>query len=252
MLEALKMLVQLQELDDALRDTRELGARLTKLRTENEESLAMFAGMLNERGERIDEARKFCAAKEAELKATEDDMRRSRGRMSSITNQRELNALNKELEIGRRNNTRRTEELTKLRAQLGEVEADHAQKTAERDTLVEQMKTLESQLEAELAEKERAAEVGQQKRKELSAKLDKPLLARYNRISRGRGGYAVALCNDGSCAACNVAPPPQVFIRLQRQQSIEACNNCQRLLVYTGEKVVENAQFSPGESDQNG
>ena len=249
MLEALSMLVQLQALDDALQDTRELRARLAKLRTDNQESLEMFATMLTERGEAIAEARKFCAAKELELKTTEDDMRRSRARLPSITNQRELNALNKELEIGRRNHTKRTEELTKLRLELEEVEADHAKKSAERDALAEQMTALEAQMVAELEEKDGQGEAGEAKRAELGAKLDKPLLSRYNRISKGRNGYAVALCNDGSCAACNVAPPPQTFIRLQKQQTVEKCNNCQRLLVYTGETVAENAAYVAAEED---
>jgi predicted nucleic acid-binding Zn-ribbon protein len=247
MLEALSILVQLQALDDALQDTRALRARLAKLRKENEESLEMFAAMLAERAERIEEARKFCTAKQNELKATEDDMRRSRARLPSITNQRELNALNKELEIGRRNHAKRTEELTKLRSELEEVETDHLKKSAERDALAEQMKALEEQMVAELAEKEARAEASQAERAAISNALDRPLLARYNRISRGRNGYAVALCNDGSCAACNVAPPPQTFIRLQKQQTVEKCNNCQRLLVYTGEAVAENAAYEAAE-----
>lgn len=251
MLEALSQLLELQALDDALRETREARKRLAKLRTENAESLEMFAGMLAERAERIDEARGFCKEKEAELKATEDDIRRSRARLPSITNQRELNALNKELEISRRNNTKRTEELAKLRAQLEEVEADHAKKTAERDALAEQMTALEEALVADVAAKDSQAEVNQQSRTALRATIDKPLLSRYDRISRGRGGYAVALANDGQCAACNVAPPPQVMIRLQRQSTIEKCNNCQRLLVFTGE-VVQGQEFVSGEFDQGG
>lgn len=249
MLEALSILVELQTLDDALQDTRELRARLEKLRTENEESLEMFAGMLLVRAERIEEARKFCTAKENELKTTEDDMRRSRARLPSITNQRELNALNKELEIGRRNHTKRTEELSKLRAELDEVETDHLKKSAERDALSEQMTALETQMVSDLEEKDGKAEAGQAQRTAISSKLDKPLLSRYNRISKGRNGYAVALCNDGSCAGCNVAPPPQTFIRLQKQLTVEKCNNCQRLLVYTGVAVAENAAYEAAEDE---
>lgn len=242
MLEALSMLIQLQELDDTLRETREARKRLTKLRAENAESLEMFAGMLAERATAIEEARTFCQEKEAEVKATEDDLRRSRARLPSITNQRELNALNKELEVGRRNNTRRTEELTKLKTQLAEVEADHAKKTAERDALAEKMTALEAELVADLEAKEEQAAVNQQRRVELRKQIERPLLSRYDRISRGRNGYAVASANSGSCAACHVAPPPQTFIRLQQQNTIEKCNNCQRLLVYTGEPIVVEAE----------
>ena len=49
--------------------------------------------------------------KEAEIKESEDNARRARGRMSSIRSQRELNALNKELDSARRMNLQRSEEL---------------------------------------------------------------------------------------------------------------------------------------------
>ena len=49
-------------------------------------------------------------------------LRRARARLPTITSQRELTALNKELESGRHRNQKRTEELLKLMQQLEEAE----------------------------------------------------------------------------------------------------------------------------------
>lgn len=239
MKDQLVMLVDLQRLDDELRETRETRARLEKMRAENAEALKAFDTMLAERAVNIGETREFCAEKEAELKGIEDDLRRSRARMPSITSQRELTALNKELDTSRRNNQKRNEELLKLMQQLEEVEADHKKKLAERDALATQMADIEGRLIARLANKEAAAQENSRRREDVRTRLDKQLLARYDRISKGRGGYAVAQVVAGSCGACNVNVPPQVYIRLQQGVTLEACNNCQRLLVFSLEAPAQ-------------
>ena len=43
---------------------------------------------------------------------------------------------------------------------------------------------------------------------------------------------AVSDCSDGRCGGCNMAVYPQVFIRVQRLESLESCNHCSRVLIY--------------------
>ncbi|MCB9546692.1 MAG: hypothetical protein H6706_12675 [Myxococcales bacterium] len=241
MKDTLALLVELQRLDDELRETREARATLEKLRAENAESLQVFEGILKERALRIAETREFCEEKENELKSIEDDNRRGRARLGTISSQRELTALNKELETARRNNQKRTEELVKLLGELEEVETDHRKKLAERDALAGQMKALEDELAERLAAKEASASQHNARRAEVRERIEKPLLARYDRISRGRNGLAVAQVLTGNCGACNMAVPPQVYIRLQKGESLEACNNCQRLLVFADSGDAEAA-----------
>jgi RNA polymerase sigma factor (sigma-70 family) len=93
--------------------------------------------------------------------------------------------------------------------------------------------------DARLANKEAAAQENSRRREDVRTRLDKQLLARYDRISKGRGGYAVAQVVAGSCGACNVNVPPQVYIRLQQGVTLEACNNCQRLLVFSLETPAQ-------------
>lgn len=233
MRETLAMLVELQQLDDALRELREAKAKLAKMREENASSLALFEKMLGEREQRIGETRAFVKEKEAEIQDADDKVRRSRTRLSSITSQRELTALTKELDTARRGNQQRSEELLKLMEQLEQAGADLDKKRGEREALAEQMKALEASLEAAVARGEEDAVHHTARRKELVAALPRDVIGRYERISRGRAGLAVAdLTTHGTCAACNIEVPPQTFIRLQRLDGYEICQNCQRMLVY--------------------
>jgi predicted nucleic acid-binding Zn-ribbon protein len=244
--QTLEMLVELQRLEDELRDLRTAKAELEALERDNAEALEGFDAMLAEQAARIDETKAFCEEKEAEIKETEEANRRSRTRLSGITNQRELNALNKELETQRRLTQQRNEELLKLMEQLEAAQADYAKRKAERDELAEQMKALEAELAARVEDKAALADQYTARRKELRGKLDRGLVSRFDRISRGRDGIAVADVVDGTCTGCRMQVPPQVFIRLQRMESLEQCQSCVRMLVWFAGVDGATAETSAG------
>ncbi len=232
MKQTLEMLVELQKLDDGLRDLRAAKAQLEKTQAENAENLEIFDEMLAERAVRIAEVQGFCNEKVDEIKDSEEQTRKSRARMSHITSQRELTALNKELDSARRSNLQKTEELKKLKEELEGAETDHAQRQAQRDGLSTQMSELEAELVQRIKTREEEAETFGQKREALRAEIERPLVGRYDRISKARDGLAVADVINGTCEGCNMQVPPQVFQRLMRCNSLENCQHCHRILVF--------------------
>jgi predicted nucleic acid-binding Zn-ribbon protein len=230
--QTLENLVELQGIDDALRDLREARTRLTSITKENAESLVVFDKMLSIVGDRIAETQTFCREKEDEIREAESNLSRSRQRMNSIQSQKELTALNKELDAARKASQSRAEELGKLQEQLRGVEVDHARRTEERNKLVGDMRAIEQHLTDEIAKKEASLDELQARRKALIGTLPRDLMSKYERISKGRNGVAVIPISTETCTGCNMAVPPQVFIRLMRTETLEACANCSRLLVY--------------------
>ncbi len=226
------MLVELQELDDNLRDLRESKKALDELRTQNAKDLELLDGMLATMEERLGESRSFVDEKAGEIEEKREDMRRARTRMAHITNQRELTAVNKELDSARRGIATNTEELGRLQEQLKASEADFEEKRTARDEMVAQMKAAEAERVATISDLEGHASEFNARRARIRESLRRDLVGRYDRISRGRDGQAVSDVIEGTCGGCNMAVPPQVFIRLQRMETLEQCNSCQRLLVY--------------------
>ncbi|MCB9522603.1 MAG: hypothetical protein H6702_04380 [Myxococcales bacterium] len=232
MRDVLAMLVELQGYDDALHDTRALQQRIEKLTVENAEGLALFDKMLEERAARIDDVGAFVDEKSDELVKLEETTRRSRGKMGAVTNQRELAALNKEMDIQRRMSQSLTAELAKLREELAEAEKDQAEKQAERDALAQRMAEVEGELKAQLTEKLAAASEIQGKREDLRKRMPPRERGRYDRIAKARQGKAVADVEDGCCVACKMRVPPGVHQKVLRLNSLEMCQSCQRLLVW--------------------
>jgi predicted nucleic acid-binding Zn-ribbon protein len=238
--QTLLQLVDLQSIDDALRDLRESLARLVAVEKENAESLVGFDAILQGLSDRIAETQRFMREKEDEVREIDANLQRSKQRMTGVQNNRELMALNKELESSRNANRLRTEELVRLQEILTKAEADHAQKQRERDALSVDMVALAQSLREEIAQKEAGLETLNARRVEVRATLSRELIARYDRISKGRNGLAVVGVPNGTCGGCNMAVPPQVFIRLQRLETLEACANCIRLLVYMPALLAEH------------
>jgi predicted nucleic acid-binding Zn-ribbon protein len=229
--ETLAMLVELQGLEDALRDLRINRARLATLRSENTQTKALFEEMLTRQKEQIDETQGFCSEKEEDIKAAEESARRARTRLTGVTSQRELTALNKELEIARRVNRQRTEEVVKLLDQLEAAQATYVSKESEWAALEVEMQSLEASLVSDIEVRESQASDHRARQADLRSKFDKTVLARFDRVSKGRGGQAVANVVNAVCSACQVAVAPQQLIRLMRMASLESCQNCRRMLV---------------------
>jgi len=230
--ETLEFLVELQDLEDALRDLRITKSTYDKLAAENIETRGFFEQRLGGLEGQIEDCRSFCKEKRGEIEESESNARRSRQRMASITSQRELNALNKEIDIARRQNQTRNEELKKLTDELEAAQADYDEKKTNYEALCAQMTEVEDELRMRIETKESEASTQRARQVELRSVVDKPMLSRFDRILGGRDGVAVANVVNEICGACRMAVPPQSFIRLQTFKSLEQCQNCRRILVF--------------------
>jgi predicted nucleic acid-binding Zn-ribbon protein len=61
--------------------------------------------------------------------------------------------------------------------------------------------------------------------------LPAQLYRRYDMI-RSKRGTAIAKTSDGTCKACHMSLPPQLFHRLRREPILEQCPSCHRLIYF--------------------
>jgi predicted nucleic acid-binding Zn-ribbon protein len=80
---------------------------------------------------------------------------------------------------------------------------------------------MEKELVAVLAEKETLVQA-----------IESHLLANYKRIRRGSGGVALSLVNNATCSECHMGIPPQMYNELQRQDALQHCPHCQRIIYW--------------------
>ena len=248
MREVLALLVELQEIDQSLRGLSVEKRKLGEVEKENAESLKVLDGFLEERLKRIADGREFLKERELDLKEAEAQIARSRARLSTITSQRELTALNKELEAARRATRQKSDELIKLLEELEGAEGDYAKKKQERVALIDEMGAVSKTIRKRISEQELELEELTKRRATVEKALPREYVSRYRRIYGARDGSAVVdVLEDGECSACHMRVPPQMYIRLQRMDAVECCVNCNRIVVFM--KGVKPQQAETGVSE---
>jgi predicted nucleic acid-binding Zn-ribbon protein len=216
---------QLQELEQSLSS---IAGRVDQLRNEIQINQAEL-DRLSEQDKEITASRK---KSERELAEGEVRIRNKRMRLTLVRNDKELQALTHEVETLKETNQRLEGEV------LASMEGAEA-RTARIKELTETI--AKGRVDLTAAEKEIADEVEELKaniaktrkaREKVAENVEPRLLSRYQMIFNRRGGVAVALAKGGTCQACRMRLPPQLYNEIQRLQKIHFCPNCQRVLYY--------------------
>ncbi|MBP1688317.1 MAG: hypothetical protein H6Q33_4460 [Deltaproteobacteria bacterium] len=230
-------LFALQEIDRRLREKSELVQTLEREIAELEtEIVRQRAHTHTAQAERdADEARRRQI--EAHIADEEEKMKDRRMRLNRVRNEKELQALRREIEVGKETTQQAEEELlgvfesleTKTAAaqqaesSLRDLETTAASQMAERQARLHQLR---SELEGE--------RVG---RTQVAATLDRGLRVKYEQIFDRRGGTAVVEVRNGTCLGCHMNLPPQFFNELQRARDVRLCPSCHRILFWRPERL---------------
>jgi len=181
----------------------------------------------------IEESRKQYRSHESDIKQNQVMIKRSQDRLNSIKNNREYQALLKEIEELKRTNAA-TEDL--MMDCLNQIDDSEKKTTAMQDELhLMQNDILQEQqvvgVETENAGK-RLKELDQERRK-MSGKIEADLLKLFQKVqSQQVRGNAVVPVQDAVCHGCYVNIPPQMYNELQRCDKLRMCPNCQRIIYW--------------------
>lgn len=203
-------------------------SQLSGLRSE----LARLDAKLSEGRSSASDMQKTLSESVQEARQLTQQVERSREKMARVRNERETMATQRELEELRKLLRDREEEIGKLtalsdvaRRTIEETEAQHAKVAAE---LAENEAGLSSGIQSVHGEREAKLVA----RAALASKVTSLTMRRYEAV-RLKRGTALAPVRDGTCLACHIAIPPQLFHKLQRREVLEQCPSCARILYWT-------------------
>lgn len=215
---------EIRQLDEQLNTDRESLAGLKQEVARLDQRIVADAGTIAEMGRTRNE-------QSAEARQLATQVEKSREKLARARNEREQNAASREQEELRRLHKDREEEIGKLAMLEAQAQKSKEEAEAERAKVLEQLSSIEAATSGRLAEVAKTREERLVVRKEVAAKIPKQVLSRYETI-RKRKGLAIAATHDGTCLACRMAVPPQMFQRILRGDAMELCPHCQRILYY--------------------
>lgn len=227
--EQLEKLIQLQRIDNKVREFEEACAALPAKLSPAQRDLVKLTEMLAMEEARIAESEKFKAEQEEFVRRENDNLAKAKLKLQGAQNATEYGAASREVENKRKMISDKETEILKLLEALEQGKKSYEAHKADVETLRSELGTEQAEVEQKIAELKAAAEKEAAGRAEVAAAIDKQLLSRYDRIRKGRG-YAVAPVVNGTCQGCHMALQPQLANQLARGDSIEQCSRCQRMI----------------------
>lgn len=238
----------LKELVVVDEDIRKLDADLVKER-ETLEGTKLELERVREQIEverhRYDDIEADRGARMQEARVLNAQLERSRDKLNRARNEKELQAVQRELEETRKLLRDVEDAVGKRALELEELKKsiiDHEEQEA---GMVARIGETEGAVSAKLAEIQGVRDARATEREAIAKKLPTPTLRKYDQI-RTRRNPAAARLEGGRCKACNMAIPPQLAQRIARVDVLEQCPSCNRFL------FVESAAPSAPPNDPPG
>jgi predicted nucleic acid-binding Zn-ribbon protein len=224
---------ELKELTDQLAQERStlegLKSGISRLDTKLAADRTTLAGMDKTRGELIQDVRNM-----------NQQLEHSREKLGRSRTEREANAAQRELEELRKLVRDREEEIGKLTADADAYRQQIEVTEGEHKKLADELGAQEGDISSRLGDVERKAQAKTAEREAAAKLLPAQLYRRYEMI-RSKRGTAIAQTSDGTCKACHMALPPQMFHRLRREPILEQCPSCNRIIYFEAPRAAADA-----------
>ncbi len=230
--EKLRQLYELQLIDSELDELQNMKGELPMEVNDLEDDIAGLETRTQKADQAMAELDVEIKKQKESIKMAEALIERYRKQLDNVKNNREFDALNKEIE------------LQQLDMQLADKRIREAQRNieAKKDTSDVARKRLEGKLkeiETKKVELQKILEKTEKEEEKLRKKSDKArktiedrLLKSYDRIrSSYRNGLAVVSVHRSSCGGCFNHIPPQLHLEIGLHKKIVACEHCGRILV---------------------
>jgi len=234
--EDLQLLIELQKSDsDVMRirmKKKEVPERIARL----DESYQTLQQKMDDFRAHLENLKKQHREKEDRLKKGQDGLKKAKERLESVKNNKEYQAILKEIEnLDRKNGDIESEiivlfdEIDKENGELKHHEQEFAEQTnlyeTERHVLEEEMKSLDESIAA-----------CQEKNGQIRSSVKGDLLRKYEAIRNLHKGVAVVSVWKEVCNGCHMNIPPQMYNELQTATMLMSCPHCNRIIYWENQE----------------
>lgn len=202
--------------------------------------------MINNLEHEITDTRTALEASEKEL--TEQNLLNNRLDLELTTLNQELAKFQQQMMVIKTNKEYDaiTNEIANRKVRISEIEEEILKALTLIDDLKEKIKEYKGKLDEiekgnedelvhlreELGSIDDKIKIKEGDRKNITVRIDKKLLATYERVRKGRGNQVVVAIKKRACGACYKGVPPQIIQEIRKGEMIYTCDNCGRILLW--------------------
>ena len=231
----MEMLQRLQNIDYDLGELERSKDYLPEMINNLEKETESTRNALRTSEQELEEQTLLHGRLELELATLNQELTKFQKQMKEIKTNKEYDAL--------------TTEIANRKVKISTTEEDILKALTRIDELKEQIKHYRQKLEEvennnntqlvglrqQLSSIQDKVKIKEGDRKNITVRIDKKLLATYERVRKGRGNTVMVTIRKRACGACHKSVPPQIIQEIRKGDKVFTCDNCGRMLIWTEE-----------------
>jgi len=235
----LELLWELQKIDLLLKTIKEERDRYPKEMKKLDENQVIEKERIQKEREKIESLEKERRRKEGNLNLEQEKIKRAEGRMFEVKTNKEYQALLSEIEAIKEADSREEEEILQVMDEIDELKKDLSRREKEMAITMEKIEAEKRKIQEGMAQGDAVWKKQLERREVLSKQIESKLFKLYNTLKEKRQGIGVVSAKQETCQGCFVNVPPQMFIEVQKNNSLIRCPNCNRILYWEGDGKTE-------------
>lgn len=237
----IKLLIELQKLDKLIIEKNSVITELPRKIKEMEQPLAQAQAALEAKRREHEANLKQKKAKDIELDDMGQKINKLKTRTSEIKTNKEYQAHLKEIENAEKDRYRYEDEILALMEQIESSEKAIREEQNRVKQEEERLADLKAETEKQEAAAEKELDALRATRSGMSAGIEPDIYELYMNLIGKHRGSAVAEAKGEICGGCNMHIMPQLFVEIRKNEEINQCPQCDRILFYREEPVEEPA-----------
>jgi predicted nucleic acid-binding Zn-ribbon protein len=229
----LETLIELQGVDLKIAGRESEAARLPRQIEAIQAALSEARKLVETVKTKLDSTKKELRTREKDLEVANVKRQKLEARLYEVKTNKEYSAVLLEIEEAKQEKAKTEEDiltLMEMQERLGVEIKDAEQRLRSRE---EQARQDEGVVRQKLAAVEQELEGLRTQRRARAKDLPAALLASYDRISKARGGVAIAAVTSAAvCGGCRVGIRPQAVQELRSATGLMVCESCGRYLYW--------------------
>jgi hypothetical protein len=232
LLEDLKTLVELQEVDSRLLALEKAKGDLPERVQELGSQIEQLSALRQQKAEALTTTQRSRRAAEGALELAKEKKKKYENQLYAVKTNKEYDAVTTEIETTVLEIDQTETKILEAIEQEENLQKEIAEQDEQLARLQREYSEQQAILETREAETAKLVQSLEGQRQALIASVPRPLLGAYKRILNGKDGLAVVPIMRGACGGCLTRIPPQRIMEVREMNQIYYCETCGRILVW--------------------
>ncbi len=228
----IETLVKLQEAETQVVRLRAVLEKVEKKKGKLTAQLKQFENALEENKENLLHVAADCTDIEMEIQVVDDRIIKSNEKLRMVKTNKEYQLFLREVDDNKKRKDALETELLEYLDEKEKIEGNVQESEKEYLLLKDQIETEQKDIGKKSKDDRELLDEYLAQQKDIGKNIDPSLMNRFVKISKMNNGLAVVNVRKEVCMGCFMNIPPQLYIEVQRGDSLISCPQCSRILYY--------------------